>query len=107
MNKEREQFERIIIESLRSRGITFDNIIINWENEGLKPIVSHLITIANLEQLGISNTVPFTKEDILKHIDECITFWRKDKRNFAEFYVDAYQSMRMSIFGELLPLPEE
>lgn len=52
-----------------------------------------------------------TREDIKKYIDECIFYWR-DKRNTANdgvsiwtaiCYVDAFQSIRNSIFDEMLP----
>jgi hypothetical protein len=61
------------------------------------------------------NTVPFTKGDVKSHLDKCIRFWRNkrdkksalnmkemEERDMAPFYIDAYQSVRMSLFGELL-----
>ena len=53
----------------------------------------------------------FTQDAIKEHIDQCIVYWRKKKINavnsedvlVATCYVDAYQSMRTSIFNELLP----
>jgi hypothetical protein len=52
------------------------------------------------------NTVPFNKKDVKAYLDRCIVHWRKkcetgDK--MAEQYIDAFQSMRISLFGELLP----
>lgn len=50
-------------------------------------------------------------EDIKTYLDNCIRFWRRkrdeDKREYAIFYVDAFQSVRKSIFGELLPVEEK
>lgn len=55
----------------------------------------------------MSKTIPFTKQAVKAHLDMCIKFWRGRKLDpndeFAECYVDAYQSMRTSLFGELLP----
>jgi hypothetical protein len=54
--------------------------------------------------------------DIQKYIDEAITLWRdvrdgktpapQGRIDLAEAYIDAYQSMRITVFGELLPTPE-
>jgi hypothetical protein len=45
-------------------------------------------------------------DTIKNHIDECIVFWRKkrdeEKVKYAYYYIDAYQSIRASIFGEML-----
>lgn len=50
-------------------------------------------------------TVPFEKDAVRLYLDECIVYWRKQrdlKRNLiAYIYIDAYQSMRVSLFGEL------
>ena len=49
--------------------------------------------------------VSFTKKEIKKYLDECIRFWRKKRDegdSIAEYYVDAFQSVRISIFGKLL-----
>lgn len=46
-------------------------------------------------------------ETMLKYLDEAIEYWR-DKRDdseeyeFAHCYIDAFQSVRVSLFGELL-----
>lgn len=54
-------------------------------------------------------TVKFEKEEVKKYLDECITFWRKQRdegeTEKAPCYIDAYQSVRMSLFGETLPPP--
>ena len=60
----------------------------------------------------MDNIVPFTKEDVRNYLDHAITRWRKrvkDDGNSEEdtlvamCYVDAFQSVRVSLFGELLP----
>ena len=61
--------------------------------------------------------VPFTKEDVLAYLDACIHTWRRSrdiqllkvapKYEMAEHYIDAFQSVRSSLFGELLPEEEE
>ena len=54
-------------------------------------------------------TVEFTEEAVKEYLDTCIKKWRStDPTELQEFqmrahYVDAYQSVRVSIFGELLP----
>ncbi len=66
---------------------------------------------------GKMSTVPFTEKDVKAYLDECIVFWRKKRDNpsiedrlrisMAEHYVDAFQSVRMSLFGELLLTEEQ
>lgn len=62
--------------------------------------------------------VAFNEEAVKAYFDRAIQYWRsrgkKDSKDFdyisvvtAAHYVDAYQSMRMSLFGELLPEEEE
>jgi len=64
-------------------------------------------------------TVPFDKDEIMAadpsdrddvaYLDRCIVFWRNKRKQgdaMAEYYIDAYQSVRISIFGELLPAEE-
>jgi hypothetical protein len=61
------------------------------------------------------DTIPLDKESILGYLDECITTWRLKRRDaapgsedelMAMCYVDAYQSVRASLFDELLPFTE-
>lgn len=55
-------------------------------------------------------TVTFTKKAVRKYLDDCIAFWRKKRERggedtfMNEHYIDAYQSVRISLFGETLPL---
>lgn len=64
------------------------------------------------------STVPFTEEAVRAYLDEAIVRWRdlRDASRAAEIvgdvvpskhtcacYVDAFQSVRMSLFGETLP----
>ena len=57
------------------------------------------------------DTVSWKKKDVKEYLDSCIRFWRKkrevakakkDGTLIADCYVDAYQSVRSSLFGELL-----
>lgn len=56
-------------------------------------------------------TVPFTEAAVLEYLDDAITSWRVRRNEaltlneelMAVHYVDAYQSVRRSIFGELKP----
>lgn len=50
-------------------------------------------------------------EDIKTYLDNCIKAWRSKRDNehcyFAKYYIDAYQYVRYSIFGECLPADEK
>ena len=63
--------------------------------------------------------VEFTEEKVKEYLDMCIRYWREkikgfvvfgeessyedvENRDMANHYIDAYQSVRMSLFGELL-----
>ena len=61
------------------------------------------------------DVLEFTKEAIGKHLDGCIKYWRKRQNRpgppirsqpqselMAVCYIDAYQSMRITIFREAL-----
>lgn len=45
-------------------------------------------------------------DEIKKYLDSCIVYWRKKRDEesceFAKYYIDAFQSIRNSIFDELL-----
>lgn len=46
--------------------------------------------------------VEFDKENVKGYLDNAIDFWRdKDDSDMAKHYVDAYQCVRDSLFGEL------
>ncbi len=55
-------------------------------------------------------TVPFNEADVKNYLDRNIKYWRKEREQtvtevndyVAACYIDAYQSMRYSLFGELL-----
>ena len=66
------------------------------------------------DALGYEGKVPFTKADVMDSLDRLIFHWRderdkaKDSGDFstettAEIYIDAYQSVRMNLFGASLP----
>lgn len=52
-------------------------------------------------------TVEFTPEAVKKYLDDAITAWREKliatSHQSALCYTDAFQSVRMSLFGEKLP----
>ena len=61
--------------------------------------------------------IPFDEDNVKQYLDSAIKLWRINLQNAKEFknteeelvascYIDAYQSMRISIFGELLPKDE-
>jgi hypothetical protein len=50
-------------------------------------------------------TIEFAEDDIKDYLDRCIVHWRdrlKEGYSPSVYYIDAFQSMRMSIFGETL-----
>lgn len=54
------------------------------------------------------NTVPFTEEGVKKYLDKVITYWRMCDATpeMRRDYIDAYQRVRVTLFGEELP-PEK
>ena len=49
--------------------------------------------------------IPFTETDIREYLDRSIRYWRKkrDEGNaLAPSYIDAFQSVRTTLFGRLL-----
>ena len=60
------------------------------------------------------STVPINSTSIKKYLDKCIIYSRKQLKNsktkkdklMAKCYIDAYQSVRVSLFGKLLPKEE-
>lgn len=60
--------------------------------------------------------VPFTEKAVQSYLDSCIRYWRSKSMRYssdemyvfeASCYVDAFQSMRSSLFGELLTCDDE
>ena len=57
-------------------------------------------------------TIKFEKREIKKYLDKCIILWREKRDNaedeehriMAVYYIDAFQSVRTTIFGETLPV---
>ena len=53
------------------------------------------------------NLIPFDKDHLKDYLDRCIEYWRKqrdeEKNPTAQYYIDAFQSVRTTIFGETLP----
>lgn len=50
-------------------------------------------------------------DEIKNYLDSCIVYWRKQRDEegceFAKYYIDAVQSVRNSIFDELLDYRKE
>lgn len=57
-----------------------------------------------------SDLVEFTPEEVKNHLDKMIRYWRKARDeglvSISHYYIDAFQSVRTSLFGEALP-PED
>ncbi len=66
--------------------------------------------------MGEMLEVEFTEEAVKGYLDNAIVFWRKRRDEapqtaagiklnlMAEHYIDAYQSVRVSLFGDTLPI---
>ena len=53
---------------------------------------------------GCDTKVAFNEEAVKAYLDRAIQYWRLNTdKVMATNYVDAYQSVRVSLFGELLP----
>ena len=64
----------------------------------------------------MSDEVEFTEEAVKEYFDIRIKFWREVREKekvlkvpikIAGYYIDAFQSARVSIFGKLLPNADE
>lgn len=68
-------------------------------------VTSQGMTKAQKEQL---ERIPFTPDDVKSYLDGAIRYWRSQRggegenKSIAPYYVGAFQSMRTSIFGEML-----
>ena len=59
--------------------------------------------------------IPLTEEDTKLYLDSCIRHWRykkeeatsQDEKLIFTCYCDAFQSMRLRLFGELLAQPKK
>lgn len=54
----------------------------------------------------MANTVPFEQSEIKNYLRRCVLHWRvKDAEGdeVAKYYIDAFQSVSMSLFGETVP----
>jgi len=48
---------------------------------------------------------PFGQENVKNYLDTCINLWREERARgsgVARYYVDAYQSVRTMLFGDVL-----
>jgi len=48
--------------------------------------------------------IEFTKAAVKEYLDRCISFWRREDVEGSKYYIDAYQSVRTSLFGKLKSL---
>ena len=51
--------------------------------------------------------IPFKKMEVKAYLDRCVRYWRGKKAAgdaTAEHYIDAFQSVRRTLFGDILPL---
>ena len=54
---------------------------------------------------SVSNDIiKFTKKDVMTYLDRAIDYWRARRKKgskMAIHYIDAFQCVRVSVFGEL------
>ena len=55
-------------------------------------------------EIAYSYPVIDTLDGLKQYLDQAITRWRDSESPLKDAYVDAYQSVRMSVFDELLPV---
>jgi len=57
----------------------------------------------------LTYVLPFTEKDIKAYLDKVIRHWRMcdSTPEMRAHYIDAYQSVRTSIFGDCLPVDPE
>jgi len=51
----------------------------------------------------VTKKIELTEEAVKRYLDECIDYWRAAKEHgvkWAVYYLDAYQSVRTSLFGQ-------
>lgn len=51
-------------------------------------------------------TIPFKKSEVKNYLYRCVLHWRvKDAEGdeVAKYYIDAFQSVHISLFGKLVP----
>ena len=58
---------------------------------------------AEKEDDTTAQTVPLEREAVREYLDSCIRYWRDYPSPHAQYYIDAFQSVRTSLFGETLP----
>jgi hypothetical protein len=62
---------------------------------------------------GNRPTIKFDTEEVKSYLDGMIRYWRKERDRgstplaMARCYIDAYQSVRVSIFGKTLEKEDE
>lgn len=53
-----------------------------------------------------SEVISLDENNVKAYLDKCIEHWRNSDLKEKACYIDAFQSVRMSLFGKLLPLKE-
>lgn len=77
---------------------------------GMDHDIRRAISTGFEEETMTSSTVKFTTSEVKKYLDECIRHWRSEHMSgneYAKYYLDAYRSVSVSLFGEVLPTDEE
>ncbi len=73
---------------------------------------SNLLILKHIEkeENKVPETVSFTQEAVKHYLDACIRVWRARRKTgdkIGVYYIDAYQSVRISLFGSMLPIEKE
>lgn len=73
--------------------MNFDERFSCLEDDNQAPVFENLeITLKKMQSL----------KDVIELIDEAIIHWRQKDEEYSKYYVNAYQSMRKIITGEVL-----
>jgi hypothetical protein len=89
-----------ILESYRKAGESYVRQL-NRAAKGMKAFVEGMNGVKPTAQMRL------TPERALNYIDAAIEYWRASDEVFSLYYVDAFQSVRSTFFGKLLPVEGE
>ena len=104
---------KVVVEQAEDEGLWF--VPQTAPEEYLQQALRRLHAAVEGDEEVSEEMVLFTEIDVTAYLDKAIVFWRKKRDEapqtpagikvslMAEHYIDAYQSVRTSLFGDLLP----
>jgi len=110
-----DHFDIEIPDESAEKIVTVEDLV--HEITGRLPVTASTQTAEHLtepisDEVESAGRIPFTDNAVMDYLDGAIKAWRIKRDNhannlvdraMAEHYVDAYQSVRTSLFGETLP----